>query len=59
MNFLIFPGNDDVFYRMFDEVNDEVRYPNIKVSREIYWKCNDNITDFRNKLPYIAEWQAE
>lgn len=54
MNFLIFPGNDDVFYRMFDEVNDEVIYPNIKISREIYWKCNDNITDFRNKLSYHA-----
>ena len=54
MDFLIFPGNDDVFYRMFDEVNDDVRYPNIKVSREIYWRSNDNISDFRNKLSYHA-----
>lgn len=52
MKFLIFPGNDDVFYRMFDEVNDGIRYPNVKVIREIYWKYNDDIVAFRNKLSY-------
>lgn len=52
MKFLIFPGNDDVFYKMFDEINDEVRYPNIKVRKEIYWRYNDNIINFRNKLSY-------
>lgn len=52
MNFLIFPGNDDVFYRMFDEVNDKVRFPNVNVSKDIFRKHNNDIISFRNRLSY-------
>lgn len=52
MKFIIFPGNDDVFYKMFEEVNDAKKYPNINIYKNIYTKYDNSIIRLRNKLSY-------
>ena len=52
MKFIIFPGNDDVFYKMFEEVNDAKKYPNINIYKNIYL---DRFFLFRAfKFPFLC-----